>query len=173
MNQPTLTEPLTLDKFRQSFETVQGFTHPTEPMAIHISPELSTPVTPKYKHEELRDALMMACDYLERCDMPYVLWGKTLKHVMNKEEELTGDTQIELGIRRAEVIPMRMSVLDHWARSVVVTPDTVEFKCNNIPVVMTILDSDEALLLHPDIVNYWIESFKVPNPYSEYVKKYA
>ena len=148
-------------------EPTPGIVDPIIEKPQEISPKLST-----YTHEQLRDVLMMAADYLERCDIPYVLWGKTLKHAMSQEEELTGDDQIELAIKRSEVTDAHISILDHWARNVVVATDIITFSCNNIPVVIKILPTDEPLLANPDYVNYWIEMFKIPNPYKQYQRLY-
>lgn len=134
------------------------------------TPEAVIPKLPTYTHEQLRDALMFVQDIFERADMPYFPWNNTLEHIVNKEEELTGDSELHIAIKRQEWQKQHVSILDMWSHGLTELDDhTQSFKSlHDIPVIIHILDTDYPFLKYPDIAHYWIEDFQIPNPMSAY-----
>lgn len=125
-----------------------------------------------FSHEQLRDALMFAQDCLDRADMPYFVWDKTAEHIMNNEEEFTGDSEITLAIKQSEVTKEHVSILEHWTNSrdtnMKKTDDTIEIDYRGIPIVIHIIKGSYRFLDHPDTKYFFIENFRVPNPFSDY-----
>lgn len=145
----------------------------------NITPVVSTlnnskidEVSTGYPHEKLRDALMYAQDCLDRASMPYFVWGNTLEHIINNEEELTGDSEITLAIKESELVPGNVSILEHWAGKLKKGKDTISFSHGDIPIVIHIIKGDYRFLDNAEMKYYWIENFWVPNPISEYKKLY-
>jgi hypothetical protein len=118
---------------------------------------------------------MFAEDIFERSDMPFFVWGDTLDHIVKNEEELTGDTQITLAVKRAEWVKEHVSILEHWGGQIFWMGNH-QYKLrgpHDIPIVIHIIMKEYSFLKHPDTRHYWVEEFNVPNPLSTFYKQRA
>lgn len=123
---------------------------------------------PSYSHEQLRTALFHVQDTMERCLVPFVLLGNTAKHVVSDEEELTGDTEVTIGVKKEELTREVMMTLRTLIPELSTSEHQLSYSHNNVPVVIEIIHRDYQFLKHPDRKFYFISEFLLPNPFDKY-----
>lgn len=123
---------------------------------------------PAFSHEQLRTALFHVQDAMERCLVPFVVLGNTAKHVISDEEELTGDTEVTIGVKKEELTREAMMTLKSLIPELSTTENQMSYSYNGVPVVIEVIHRDYQFLKHPDRKFYYISEFLLPNPFEKY-----
>jgi hypothetical protein len=102
--------------------------------------------------------------------VPFVLLGDTAKAIVdNLDQEV--NVPIEIGVRKQHYTEYARSTLRMF-----LPPDTVygekqiTFEHQGTPVNVKIIHRNYKILEQPDTVFYRITHFKIPNPFSKYLK---
>ena len=115
---------------------------------------------------ELRDALMWAEDVMSRCQIPFIVLGSAAYQIMN---DLPLDVpKITLGVLQAHAVPSQTSLLKSCDDSIEMNMDGWTITKGSAKVVVRVLTKKYKTLMNPDTHWYWVEPFKIPNPFMEY-----
>lgn len=119
---------------------------------------------------DLLQALYKIWDAFERANVEFFLVGDTY-YAAKANRDLTGD-RVTVGIRKNEWISGGRRLIDAFITPVSETEDMALYEFEGVPVEVRVY-KDSDCILNCDTINYRYESFKTPNPYSEFVKQYA
>ena len=121
-----------------------------------------------FSDQELREALFDVALLMERALVPFFVLGKTGRHLFKYEENLDGDDEIRVGVRKAELRREAIVTIEQFKPDMVVSEFQMSYSFNDIPVIIDIIHTDYAVLKHPDTRYYYTEEFKIPNPWDQY-----
>lgn len=121
-----------------------------------------------FEHDPLRDALFFVQDMLERSSLPFLLLGNTAKQLFEYDDPLLYDYKISMGLKRREMHPDGLKMLQELMPEADFTKDTIlHLHSNGVPVYIMFLD--EAFYFdNPDVRFYYQTEFRIPNPFNRY-----
>lgn len=119
---------------------------------------------------KLEDALFYMQDILERSQIPFMVFGKTAKHI-HRGERLDGDEEINLGIKKSELTPSQVSTLKFLIPDIDMNEYQISCFHNDIPIIIDVIHTDYNVFQYPDKKLFIFEWFSLPNPFSEYWQK--
>jgi len=115
---------------------------------------------------ELRDALMWAEDVMSRCQIPFIVLGSAAYQIIN--DLPLNVPKITIGVLKQHAMPEQVSLLQACDPSIEMTMDGWEITKGSAKVVVQIIKKSYPTLMNPDVHWYWVEPFKIPNPFQEY-----
>ena len=115
---------------------------------------------------ELRDALMKAQDVMERCQIPFIVLGSAAYQIMH--DEPLHVPKITIGVLEQHAVPECTNLLKAVDPKIEMTMDGWSITEGKAKVVVTVIRKKYKTLMNPDVHWYWVEPFKVPNPFDEY-----
>lgn len=124
-----------------------------------------------FSHEQLRDALFHIHDIMDRAQVPYLVLGSTARHMVENEEPLTGDTEVNVGAEKRFLTKEAMDTLRSFIPSLDVQKLQMTYEHKGIPVIIEVIHGDYKVFKNPDTKFYYIENFRVPNPFYDYWKR--
>ncbi len=132
---------------------------------------ISEPQAPVSREpQQLLNALYWVWDAFERAAVPFFLVGQTAQDVI-ANKDLSGD-KVEAGIRKMDWISGAKRVLDVFITPKEETETHALYEFEGIPVVLHIYE-DSDCIINTDSKVYRYETFKVPNPMSEFERIYG
>lgn len=139
------------------------------------SDNMDKPFTNIKTHDELLAALYWCYDVFERANMLFFCVYDTAKAI-KANENLHGD-HIDIGVRKLEWVSGGKPILDAYMdqqriKTVDNDDNTVKYEYGGVPVIVHIYEDDECLN-NPDTVMYFMEDFKLPNPYERFERIYG
>jgi hypothetical protein len=133
----------------------------------HITDDYQAKTVIRQDSQKLLSALYWAWEAFDRANVPMFLVGDTLKDAV-KGHELTGSS-IQIGIRKAEWISGGRRLLDTILGLPEVEKDNhATYIYEQTPVHLYIFE-DSSFVNNLDSINYKYESFRIPNPYIEFL----
>ncbi len=116
--------------------------------------------------EELRDVLMWTEDVMARCQIPFIVLGSAAYQIIN---DLPLDVpKITVGVLKQHAMPEQVSLLQACDPSIEMNMDGWTITKGSAKVVVQIITKSYPTLMNPDVHWYWVEPFKIPNPFKEY-----
>jgi hypothetical protein len=115
---------------------------------------------------QLRDALMHAEDVMERCQIPFVVLGSAAWQIMN--DQPLNVPKITLGVLQQHAMQECTSLLKIVDPSIEINMDGWSITHGSTKVVVRVLTKKYTTLMNPDVHWYWVEPFRMPNPFQEY-----
>jgi hypothetical protein len=115
---------------------------------------------------ELRDALMWAEDVMSRCQIPFIVLGSAAYQILNDEELHV--PKITIGVLKQHAMPECTSLLKACDPSIEMNMDGWTIALGSAKVVCRVLTKNYPTLMNPDTHIYWVEPFKIPNPFQQY-----
>lgn len=131
--------------------------------------KLRTSLADQFPGEKLESALIDIEDLMARIQVQFFVLGETAKQMYNKEKLLTDG--IDIGIRRNELTPDRISTLNTLEPSLHLTgaEDGFTYLWQDVPIRIKYLDSEDELYKRADHVWYNAWEYNIPNPFKEYL----
>lgn len=119
-----------------------------------------------FNHDELLKALYFIWDMMDRIPMPFVLINDTAESVIN-HKDLSGDG-VHIGVRDTDWNGTGLNILAVLMNAEETDKHKVKYSHNGVPIYVHIY-KNHPTLQSPDYVVYAHESWRVPNPYSEFL----
>ncbi len=126
-------------------------------------------------HDELLAALYWCYDVFARANVLFFVVYDAAKAI-KKNELLHGD-HIDIGVRKLEWVSGGKPILDAYMDQQRIeiqetSPNTIKYEYEGVPVIVHVYEDDECLN-NPDTVMYFMEDFKLPNPYERFERIYG
>jgi hypothetical protein len=115
---------------------------------------------------ELRDALMWAEDVMKRCQIPFIVLGRAAYQIVN--DQPLNVPKITVGVMERYALPSQTSLLQACDKSIEMNMDGWTITKGSAKVVCRVITKRYKTLADPDTHWYWVEPFKIPNPFNEY-----
>lgn len=123
---------------------------------------------PEFTHEQLRDALFNAEDIFDRAMATFYVLGETARHIVKNEEDLTGDSEVHLGVRKNQLTKETLVVLHDWIPDLEESEYQLNYVFQGVPVIIDIIHGDYEVLKNPNPLFYKVSQYFVPNPWTLY-----
>ena len=115
---------------------------------------------------ELRDSLMWAQDVMERCSIPFVVLGSAAYQIKNDLPLQV--PKIVLGVLENHAVPECTGLLKAVDPTIEITTDGWSMTTGTVKTQVIIIKTKHKTLQDPDVHWYWVEPFRIPNPFDEY-----
>ena len=115
---------------------------------------------------EVRDALRWISDILDWSQIPFVVMGDLVKQMVNGEP--IDVDKIEIAIQKNSWNATTQSLFKTFVPEVQF--DNLNFVSNNVPVSLKIITRKYEFFKNPDVVFFWADEYKIPNPLGKYMK---
>ena len=135
---------------------------------ISEASKIRTSLADQFPGDQLERALMDVEDLMARIQTPFFVLGELAKQMV-KNEKLAVD-KIEIGIRKNELTPDRLSTLRTLEPNIEVTDKGFSYIWDSVPIHIKFLDPDDELYKRADHVWYNSWEYQIPNPWKEYEK---
>ena len=135
---------------------------------ISEASKIRTSLADQFPGDQLERALMDVEDLMARIQTPFFVLGVLAKQMVNHEK--LGVDKIEIGIRRNELTPDRLSTLKTLEPNIQVTKEGFAYIWDSVPIHITFLDPEDELYKRADHVWYNAWEYQIPNPWKEYAK---
>ncbi len=116
--------------------------------------------------EELRDVLMWAEEVMNRCQIPFVVLGSAAYQIVH--DEPLNVPKITLGVLKQHAVEEQTSLLKACDPSLEINMDGWTFTKGSAKVIVRVLTKKYKTLMDPDTHWYFVEPFRIPNPFQEY-----
>lgn len=123
---------------------------------------------PQFSNSQLISALFHVQDTLERTLTPFVVLGNTARHMYNRDEPLTGDTEIHIGVKKSELTREVISTIKTLIPTIAADEYQWSYMHYGVPVVIDVIHNEYKFLQHPEMHHYYISDFMLPNPFQKY-----
>jgi hypothetical protein len=109
---------------------------------------------------------MKAQDILDRCSIPFIVLGSAAYQIMH--DQPLHVPKITVGVLEQHAVPSQTSLLKAVDPGIEVDMDGWSISEGSAKVVVKIITKKYKTLINPDVHWYFIEPFKIPNPFEEY-----
>lgn len=109
---------------------------------------------------------MHAQDVMERCQIPFVVLGSAAYQILH--EQPLNVPKITFGVLHQHAMQECTSLLKIVDPAIEINMDGWTIMEGKAKVVVRVLPKQYKTLLNPDVHWYWVEPFKIPNPFEEY-----
>lgn len=117
---------------------------------------------------ELRDVLMWTEDVMNRCSIPFIVLGSAAYQIYH--DEPLNVPKITIGVMKNNAIPECTSLLKACDPTIEMNMDGWTITVGSAKVQAVIMKKNHPTMKDPDVHWYWVEPFKIPNPFEEYWK---
>jgi len=121
---------------------------------------------------EVRDALRWVANILECSQIPFIVLGDLMKQIVLKED--VSVDKIEIGIQQNSWNSTTKPLVDTFLLN---TPfagksleEPVSFEWAGVPIELKIIKKNYEFFKNPDFMFYWVDEYKIPNPWEKYFK---
>jgi hypothetical protein len=121
---------------------------------------------------EVRDALRWIADLLESSQIPFMVLGDLMKQI--KTGEPINVDKIQIGIKSDCWNNTTKHLIETFLLN---TPykgmdlaEPVKFEWANVPIELKIIKRKYEFFKNPDFVWFWVDEYKIPNPWDKYYK---
>jgi hypothetical protein len=121
---------------------------------------------------EVREALRWIADILDWSQIPYIVLGDLVPQMINQEP--ISVAKIEIGIQKNAWNDVTKSLVNTF---LLATPfkgmsleEPVGFEWSGVPIELKIIKRNYEFFKNPDFVYYWVDEYKIPNPWTKYYK---
>jgi len=108
----------------------------------------------------------LAEDYLQRCQIPFILRDKTLHDIYYKDE--LKHPEIQLMTRDRYITKDTVGMLHSIVEDLSISKNMIHFNYGGVPVKLKVIHRHYKVLDSPDTVFYGVGNFKIPNPVAKY-----
>jgi len=109
---------------------------------------------------------MWAEDVMSRCQIPFIVLGSAAYQILNDQELHV--PKITIGVLKQHAMPEQTSLLKACDPSIEMNMDGWTIALGSAKVVCRVLTKNYPTLMNPDVHWYWVEPFKIPNPFQQY-----
>jgi hypothetical protein len=109
---------------------------------------------------------MKTYDVMGQCQIPFVVLGSAAYQIVHDEELHV--PKIVVGVLEQHAMPECTSLLQSIDPTVEINMDGWTFTLGSAKCIVRVLTKKYHTLLDPDTHFYWVEPFRVPNPWNEY-----
>jgi hypothetical protein len=131
-----------------------------------MSSKQTEPLNEFPSEEELKNVLMWTEDVMSRCQIPFIVLGSAAFQIVN--DLPLNVPKITVGVLKQHAMAECTSLLQSCDPSIEMTMNGWEIVRGSAKVVVQIINKNYPTLVNPDIHWYWVEPFKVPNPFDQY-----
>lgn len=109
-------------------------------------------------------------DAFERILAPFFVLGNTAKQMYeHPDQDLLGP--VEVGIKKGELTPSRLSTLKSLLPSAEFTDKTIKLEYAGVPITVRIIGRAFETLKNPQIGFFKVTNVMLPNPFNKYWKE--
>ncbi len=105
---------------------------------------------------------------LGRAQVPFFVLGSTGRHLHKGQEDLTGDTEVRVGVKKAELRREAMVTLTQFIPDLSISEYQMSYLVNGVPVIIDVIHTNYSVLEHPDTRFFFTGEYKIPNPWDQY-----
>jgi hypothetical protein len=109
---------------------------------------------------------MYAADILDRAQIPFIVLGN-IAYQMKYGLPLS-DVRATFAILERHAVPECTSMIPIIEPNIEQRQDGWRVMYHDFPVVMKVITKEFPTLADPDVVFYWVENWKIPNPFEKY-----
>jgi hypothetical protein len=109
---------------------------------------------------------MWAEDVMSRCQIPFVVLGSAAYQIKN--DLPLNVPKITFGVLKQHAVSECTGLLKAVDPNIEINMDGWTITKGSAKVVVQIMKSNHPTLLNPDVHWYWVEPFRIPNPFQQY-----
>jgi len=138
--------------------------------------EQTQKTTRLYSHDELYDALLFVQDILDRAAIPCLVLGDVANTLFLQDDSELKAPKIEIGIKKTEMTTDHVGMLNDLLRGNSAVEELefsnkyIRFVYKEVPIFIKVIKNRYKFIDDPDLRMYFIEEFKIPNPFQQYWK---
>lgn len=105
-------------------------------------------------------------DIMSRCQIPFIVLGSAAWQIMN--DLPLHVPKITVGVLKQHAVPEQTSLLKSVDPSIEMNMDGWTITKGSAKVKVVVITKSYPTLMNPDVHWYWVEPFRLPNPFQQY-----